>query len=72
MMTDKILPMVVVGLIALLVGSLIGLWIGATTEQHALVDIITRAEISETCRQELNEAVKAIVGDWEGVPSSQP
>ncbi|MGH6791232.1 MAG: hypothetical protein ACRECF_00630 [Methyloceanibacter sp.] len=72
MMTDKMLPMIVVGLIALLVGSLLGLWVGATTEQSALVDIITHAELSQDCQQQLNEAVKAIIGDWEGPPAPTP
>ena len=47
MINDKTLPLIVVGLIALLVGSLFGLWVGATTEQSALVDIITHAELSQ-------------------------
>jgi membrane protein DedA with SNARE-associated domain len=71
-MTDKMLPMIVVGLIALLVGSLLGLWVGATTEQSALVDIITRAELSQECQQQLNAAVKAIIQDWEGPPAPTP
>jgi len=71
-MTDKMLPMIVVGLIALLVGSLLGLWVGATTEQSALVDIITHAELSQDCQQQLNEAVKAIIEDWEGPPAPTP
>ena len=71
-MTDKMLPMIVVGLIALLVGSLLGLWVGATTEQSALVDIFTHTELSQECKQQLNEAVKAIIGDWEGPPAPTP
>lgn len=69
MITDNMLPVIVVGLVALLVGSLLGLWIGATVEQRAMVDIITHAEISQECQQQLNAAVKAIIGDWEGTPS---
>ena len=69
MMTEKMLPVIVVGLIALLIGSLLGLWIGVGIEQRALVDIITHAEISQECRQQLNEAVQAIIGDWEGTPA---
>ena len=67
-MNDKTLPMIVVGLIALLVGSLFGLWVGATTEQSALVDIITHAELSQECQQQLNAAVKSIIGDWKAAP----
>lgn len=69
MMNDQMLPVIVVGLIALLIGSLLGLWIGAGIEQRALVDIITHAEISQECQQQLNAAVKAIIGDWEGTGS---
>jgi membrane protein DedA with SNARE-associated domain len=66
MMNDKMLPVIVVGLIALLIGSLLGLWIGTGIEQRALVDIITHAEISQECQQQLNAAVRAIIGEWEG------
>jgi membrane protein DedA with SNARE-associated domain len=66
MMNDKMLPVIVVSLIALLIGSLLGLWIGTGIEQRALVDIITHAEISQECQQQLNAAVKAIIGEWEG------
>ena len=72
MINDKTLPLIVVGLIALLVGSLFGLWVGATTEQSALVDIITHAELSQECQQQLNAAVKSIIGDWEGAPAPAP
>ena len=69
LMTDKTMPIVVAALAGSLVGVLIGLWFGATTEQSALVEIISRAELTPQCRAELNDAVKGIIQDWEGPPA---
>jgi len=44
-MSDKVLPMVVAALAASL-----GLWLGATTEQSALVELITRVDLTPECR----------------------
>lgn len=68
-MTDKTMPIVVAALAGSLVGVLLGLWLGATTEQNALVEIISRAELTPQCRAELNDAVKNIIEDWEGPPA---
>jgi hypothetical protein len=68
-MTDKTMPIVVAALAGSLVGVLLGLWLGATTEQSALVEIISRAEVTPQCRDELNDAVKGIIEDWEGPPA---
>ncbi|MFO7477006.1 MAG: hypothetical protein R6X03_01405 [Methyloceanibacter sp.] len=68
-MTDKTMPIVVAALAGSLVGVLLGLWLGATTEQSALVEIISRAELTPQCRDELNDAVNGIIEDWEGPPA---
>jgi membrane protein DedA with SNARE-associated domain len=64
-MSDKTLPIVVAALAGSLIGVLLGLWLGARGEQSALVDIITRAEITPQCREELDRAIKAVIQDWE-------
>jgi len=72
LMTDKTMPVVVAALAGSLAGGLLGLWFGARSEQTALVDILARAELSPQCRTELNNAVQAIIEDWEGPPPSAP
>lgn len=72
LMTDKTMPIVVAALAGSLIGVLLGLWLGARSEQQTLVDIITRAEISPECREELNRGIKAIIEDWEGAPAPSP
>jgi membrane protein DedA with SNARE-associated domain len=69
LMTDKTMPIVVAALAGSLVGVLLGLWLGARGEQHALVEIISRAEISPECPEELNRGIKAIIEDWKGPPA---
>jgi len=70
-MSDKAPPIVVTALAASLVGVLVGLWLGATTEQSALVELIGRAELSPECRAELDRGIKAVIEDWEGPPPTQ-
>ncbi|HXG79548.1 MAG TPA: hypothetical protein VNJ31_09455 [Methyloceanibacter sp.] len=72
LLTDKTMPVVVAALAGSLVGGLLGLWFGAKGEQNALVEIISRAELSPQCRSELDDAIKAIIEDWEGPPPSAP
>jgi hypothetical protein len=69
LLTDKTMPIVVAALAGSLLGVLLGLWLDATSEQAALVDIITRAELTPECREELNSAAKGIIEDWEGPPA---
>jgi len=69
-MSDKVLPMVVAALAASLVGVLLGLWLGATTEQSALVEIITRVDLTPECRAELDRGIKSIIENWEGPPAA--
>jgi hypothetical protein len=69
-MSDKVLPILVAALAASLVGALVGLWLGATTEQSALVTILGRANLSEDCRQQIDRAVAGIIEEHEGAPSA--
>jgi hypothetical protein len=59
--------------VALLTGLGLGLWIGGEIEQDAIVQIVARAELSNQCRAELNDAVKAIINEWDAVnPPATP
>lgn len=69
-MSDKTLPIVVAALAGSLVGALLGLWLGARTEQSALVELIARADLTPECRAEINQGIKAIIEDWEGPPAT--
>jgi hypothetical protein len=70
LLTDKTMPIVVAALAGSLLGVLLGLWLGATSEQHTLVELITRADLTPECREELNSAVEGIIQDWEGPPAA--
>ncbi|HEU4475542.1 MAG TPA: hypothetical protein VFR71_02450 [Methyloceanibacter sp.] len=72
LMTDKTMPIVVAALAGSLVGVLLGLWLGARGEQAALVELITRAELTPECRAELDRGIKSIIEDWEGPPDQSP
>jgi membrane protein DedA with SNARE-associated domain len=65
-MSDKTLPIVVAALVGSLIGALLGLWFGARGEQAALVDVVTRADLTPECREQLDRGIKAIIEDWEG------
>ena len=68
LMTDKTMPIVVAALAGSLVGVLL-LWLGARGEQAALVELISRAELTPECRAELDRGIKSIIEDWEGAPA---
>jgi membrane protein DedA with SNARE-associated domain len=70
LMTDKTMPIVVAALAGSLVGVLLGLWLGARGEQQTLVELITRADLTPQCREELDRGIKAIIEDWEGAPAA--
>ena len=69
-MSDKTLHIVVAALAGSLAGALLGLWLGATTEQSALVELIARADLTPQCRAELDRGIKAVIEDWEGPPAT--
>ncbi len=68
-MSDKTLPIVVAALAGSLVGVLLGLWLGARTEQSVLVEIVARAQLSPECRAELDRGIKSIIEDRESPPT---
>jgi hypothetical protein len=67
--SDKVLPIVVAALAASLVGVLLGLWLGATTEQSALVELIASVDLTPECRAELGRGLRDVIEDWEGPPT---
>jgi hypothetical protein len=72
LMSDKTLPVVVAALAGSLAGVLLGLWLGARSEQQTLVELITRADLTPQCREELDRGIKAIIEDWEGPAAPAP
>jgi hypothetical protein len=60
---------VVAALAGSLAGVLLGLWLGARSEQRTLVELITRVDLTPQCRAELHRGIKAIIEDWEGPPA---
>jgi hypothetical protein len=72
LMSDKTLPVVVAALAGSLAGVLLGLWLGARSEQQTLVELITRADLTPQCREELDRGIKAIIEDWEGPTAPAP
>lgn len=69
MSIDRVLPYVVVGLTTLLLGIMLGVWVGSSIEQNAIVTIVTRANLTPECRAALSETVKEIISDYEGKPA---
>lgn len=55
--------------VALLVGFVLGIWVGADTEQDVMVELITRANLDDNCRGQLSDAMEAIIEDYEGKPA---
>jgi hypothetical protein len=56
--------------VALLVGFVGGVWVGAETEQDVMMQLITRANLDENCRVQLGDAMQAIIDEYEGKPAS--
>jgi hypothetical protein len=50
---------------ALLVGLLIGIWVGGEIEQDAFIEMISKADLTQECREQLQRAASAIIQSWE-------
>jgi hypothetical protein len=50
----------------LLVGLLAGIWIGGEIEQDVIIEIVTKADLTADCRQQLERAMDAVIKAWEG------
>ena len=50
---------------ALLLGVLLGVWIGVKTEQDALIAVFTEADLSADCRSQVAAAMGQIVEGYE-------
>lgn len=59
MSIDRLLAFIVVGLTCLLIGGMGGLFLGATTEQTQLTEILGRANLTPDCKEQINEALGA-------------
>ena len=51
--------------VALLMGVLLGIWIGVKTEQDALVEVFTKADLTADCRSQVAAAMGQIVEGYE-------
>lgn len=56
--------------VALLVGFVGGVLVGAETEQDVMMELLTRANLDENCRAQLGEAMQRMVEEYEGKPAS--
>jgi hypothetical protein len=54
---DRLLAFIVVGLTALLIGGIGGLFMGATTEHTALAEILGTADLTADCRVQIEKAM---------------
>jgi len=55
-----------VGVAGLLLGALlVGIWIGGEIEQDAFVELISKADLTQECREQLRRAASAITEAWE-------
>jgi hypothetical protein len=50
---------------ALLGGLLAGIWVGGEIEQDVFVELISKADLTQECRDQLQRAASAIVEAWE-------
>jgi len=66
MSIDRLLVFIVVGMTCLLIGGMGGLFLGATTEQAALVELLARANLTAECQKQINDAVNGVIRDYEG------
>jgi uncharacterized membrane protein len=57
MSIDRLLAFIVVGLTCLLAGGVGGLLIGAHTEQNAIVTFLARANLSDDCKNQIDQAI---------------
>ena len=58
MSIDRLLAFIVVGLTCLLIGGIGGLFLGATTEQTAVSEILARANLTPDCREQVDETLR--------------
>jgi hypothetical protein len=55
---------------ALLIGLGLGFWIGGQAEQEVFVELIARANLNDTCREQLESGMQAIIDSYEGKPAA--
>lgn len=70
MTIDRLLAFIVVGLTALLIGGMAGLWLGALSEENTLVSMLARADLTADCREQIDTAMQGAPEDGRA-PASQ-
>lgn len=49
---------------------MVGLWLGAITEHEALAEILARADLTDDCKKQIDEAIHGVIQDYEGTPET--
>jgi hypothetical protein len=55
---DRILVFIVVGLTALLIGGMVGLWAGAKSEQNTFLAMLARGKFTDDCKEQITRAMQ--------------
>ncbi len=58
MSIDRILAFVAVGMTALLIGGMGGLWLGARSEQNDFIGLLARGTFTNDCKQQITTALR--------------
>ncbi len=58
--------------VALLIGFGFGFWMGGQAEQEVFVELIARANLDDTCREQLESGMQAILDAYEGKAPAAP
>jgi hypothetical protein len=68
MSLDRLLAFIVVGMTALLIGGMVGLWVGARSEQNTFLAMLARGKFTDDCKQQIRKAMQGGSGDQSGAP----
>jgi uncharacterized membrane protein len=56
---DRLLAFIVVGMTALLIGGMVGLWVGARSEQNTFLSMLARGKFTDDCKQQIRQALQS-------------
>ncbi len=63
MSIDRLLAFIAVGMTALLIGGMIGLWLGARSEQNEFIGLLARGKFTDDCKQQITRALEGPGGE---------
>jgi hypothetical protein len=70
MTIDRLLAFIVVGLTALLIGGMVGLWVGARSEQNTFATMLAHGKFTDDCKQQISRAMQAGSEEQDGGAAS--